>query len=72
MLSILTAYRIKASIWFRQMYMPGIRGAAAILLINLLVALTIKIAAWRIAKLALQTPETAVRPIRRRVSYVSK
>ncbi len=64
-------YRIKLSIWFRQLYLPGVRGAAAILLINLVVVVTIRIATRRMARLATQQARVLSRPARRRLAYVA-
>lgn len=52
MFTLVPAYRIKFSIWLRQLYVPGVRGAVFILLINLLIALAIHMTARRMARLA--------------------
>lgn len=70
MLNIANLYRIKLSIWFRQMYMPGMRGAVLVLLVSLIVILTMRIITHRMAKLAAQQATAMTKPVRRQLAYV--
>lgn len=70
MINIANLYRIKLSIWFRQMYMPGMRGAVLVVLISLIVILTMRIITHRMAKLAAMQAATMSKPVRRHLAYV--
>lgn len=69
MFSTINLYRIKMSIWFRQMYMPGVRGAAAIILVNIIVILTIRLIARRMARIALEQTNLVAKPAKRRFAF---
>lgn len=57
-------------IWFRQIYMPGMRGALLVLIVNLLILLTIKIVTVRMAHAALHEHKRFVaKPVHRRLAH---
>lgn len=56
-------------IWLRQMYMPGIRGALMVLVVNLVVMLIIRIVTRRMAQVALEHRRYIAHPPHRRLSH---
>lgn len=71
MINIANMYRIKLSIWMRQLYMPGVRGAVFVLVVNLIVILTIRIVTRRMARAAAIQARALARPVRKQFAYAS-
>lgn len=69
MLGTLSMYRIKATVLIRQLYMPGMRGALAFLLVNLVVIMMIKIMTRRLARAALEQRRLIAKPVHRRLAH---
>lgn len=69
MLGVISMYRIKATVLFRQLYLPGMRGALAFFLVNLIVILTIKIMTRRLAHAAMEQHRLIAKPVHRRLAH---
>lgn len=65
MLNILNLYRIKIAILIRQFYLPGMRGAAVIFFVNVLILVMLRVATRRMARLAAQQASQLAKPARR-------
>jgi Tfp pilus assembly protein PilX len=69
MLSYINLVRIKGMIWFRQMYIPGMRGAFMVLIVNLVIMLMIKVVAMRMAHEVMNNKKFIAQPVQKRLAH---